>query len=330
MTFRAFTLAAALAAALALTLAAPDVRAQDPAADWPSKPIRIVVGFTPGGGPDITARFLAPRLAEIFKQPVTVENRPGAGGTVAAGQVARATPDGYTLLSVSTAHAIAAAINATLPYDTFRDLAPITETASSKYVLVVPPDSPVKTVPELLALAKQKPGALNFSSAGTGSGTHFATEIFKAMAGIDVVHVPNKGIPEALTEVLGGRVQFFFAPISNAVAPVRERKVLALGVSSLERDPLLPDVPSIAEVAVPKYETDLWFGLLTAAAVPKPVIAKLNREITRILEEPATKERWAPIGLQARPGPPEQFDRKIRRDVETFTRIARSAGIRAE
>ncbi len=316
----------------ALLLAAPYVQpahAQTPG-DYPAKPIHILVGFTPGGGPDITARYIAQKLGEAWKQQVIVDNRPGAGGTLAAGMVARAAPDGTTLLSVSSAHAIAPVLYSNLTYDTFRDLSGITLSAASKYVLVVSPSLGIKSVKELIAQARAKPGSFNFSSAGVGSGTHFAGEMFKAMAAIDVVHVPFKGIPEALTETLTGRVQFFMAPIANAVGQVKEGKLVGLGVSSTERDPLLPEVPTVAEAGVPGYESILWFGLLTSSAVPRPVIAKLNREIVRILSEPDARERWTPIGLQPRPTTPEGFDKLIRDDVATFAKIARAANIKAE
>jgi len=323
---KAFILAGPLFAA---ALCVQPVNAQEPA-DYPSKPIHILVGFTPGGGPDITARYVAQKLGEAWKQQVIVDNRPGAGGTLAAGMVARAAPDGATLLSVSSAHAIAPILYSNLPYDTFRDLSGITLSAASKYVLVVSPSLGIKSVKELVAAAKAKPGSLNFSSAGVGSGTHFAGEMFKSMAAIDVVHVPFKGIPEALTETLTGRVQFFMAPIANAVGQVKEGKLTGLGVSSAERDALLPEVPTVAEAGVPGYESILWFGLLTSSAVPKPIVTKLNREITRILTEPDVKQRWIPIGLQPQPTTPEGFDKLIRDDVATFAKIARGANIKAE
>src|SRR5262245_6137255 len=317
------------AAALASLTAVASAQGGDPA-DYPNRPIRIIVGFTPGGGPDITARYLAQKLAESWKQQVLVENRPGAGGTVAAGFVAIAPPDGYTLLSVSSAHAVAPAIYPKLAYDTQKDLAGITLTATSKYLLVVPPSIGARSVQELIAMAKARPGHLNFSSAGVGSGTHFAAELFKSMARVDVVHVPFKGIPEALTETVTGRVQFFMAPIANGVNLVKEGRLLALGVSSTSRDPLLPDVPTIAEAGVPGYDSILWFGLLTSSRTPRPVIAKLNREIARHLREPEAKTRWAPIGLDPRPTTPEAFDRMIVDDTATFTRLARAANIKAE
>ena len=321
--------AAALAAAVAIAAHA-QTASTDPAADYPAKPIRIIVGFTPGGGPDITARYIAQKLSDSWKQQVVVENRPGAGGTIAAGFVANATADGYTLLSVSSAHAVAPAIYAKLPYDTTRDLAGVTLTATSKYLLVVPPSLGVKSVGDLLAMARARPGHLNFCSAGVGSGTHFAGELFKSMAGIDVVHVPFKGIPEALTETITGRVQFFLAPIANSVNFVKEGKLVALAVSSAERDALVPDLPTIAEAGVPGYESILWFGLLASSKTPRAVIAKLNREITRILGDPDAKAHWAPIGLEPRPTAPAAFDKLIAADIATFSRLAKAADIRAE
>jgi tripartite-type tricarboxylate transporter receptor subunit TctC len=315
-------------AVLAL-LAGPPAFAQQ-AGDYPSRPIHILVGFTPGGGPDITARWIAQKLGETWKQQVIVDNRPGAGGTIAAAAVARAAPDGYTLLSVSSAHAVAAAIYPKLPYDTFRDLAGITETASSCYVVVVPPSLGVRSLRDLIAAAKAKPGQLNFASAGVGSGTHFAGEMFKAMAGIDVVHVPFKGIPESLTETMTGRVQFFMAPMANAINLVHEGKLTGLAVSSAKRDVLLPDLPTVSEAGVPGYESILWFGLLTSSGAPRPVVNKLNAAVSQILRSSDTYERFAPIGMTPRPMSPEDFDAAIRHDVGVFSEIAREANIKAE
>src|SRR5204862_2503938 len=286
--------------------------------DYPNRPLRIVVGFTPGGGPDVTARHIAQRLGETFKQPVIVENKPGAGGTVAAALVARAPADGYTLLSVSSAHAAAAAIYPKLSYDTLKDLAGITQSATSKYVLVVAPSLGVRSVKDLVAAAKARPGTINFSSAGIGSGTHFAAEVFKAMAAIDVVHVPFKGIPDALGETVAGRVQFFMAPIANAVNLVRDGKLAGLGVSSKGRDALLPDLPTIDEGGVPGYQQELWFGLLGPAGMPRAIMTRLNSEIRRILADGETNTRWAPIGIEPRPTSPQEFDRLIAAEIALY------------
>lgn len=300
-----------------------------PAGEYPTKPIRILVGFTPGGGPDITARYLAQKLTEEFKQQVIVDNRAGAGGTIAANLTATANPDGYTLLSVSSAHAVAPAIYDKLPYDARRDLMGVSLSAVSKYVLVSSP-SGFRSIKDLLTAARSKPGSLNFSSAGIGSGTHFAGELLKSMAKIDVVHIPLKGIPEAMAEAMTGRVHFFMAPIANAVPQVRDGKLTALGVSSLKRDALLPDVPTIADSGVPGYDAVLWFGIVTAAKTPQPVIAELNREIKRVLSEEEVKRRWAPIGLEPSPTTPEGFDKLIAADIATFTRLARAGNIKAQ
>ena len=310
-----------LIAALAFALPA--------SADYPEKPVKIVVGFTPGGGPDIIARHLAQELTAMWKQQVIVENRPGAGGSVGAAAVAKAPADGYTLLSVSSAHAAAPAISAKLPYET-KDLTGVTQTGSSKYVLVVAPSLGIGSLAELLRAVKAKPGSFNFSSAGVGSGTHFAAEILKARAKIDVVHVPFKGIPEALSETVTGRVQFFMAPIANAMAPIKDGRLLPLAVSSRERDPLLPKVPTVAEAGVPDYESTLWFGLLTGAAVPRPIVEKISADVGRVLASAATRDRFMPIGIEPRPTPPAVFDELIRSEIRQFSEIARGANIRAD
>jgi len=321
-----------IAAVVSMALLFPAQAAQKstaPEADYPTKPIRILVGFTPGGGPDITARYVAQKLTEEYKQQVIVDNRPGAGGTIAATLAANANPDGYTLLSVSSAHAVAPAIYDKLPYDAQRDLAGISLTAVSKYVLVAAPSMGYRSLQDLLAAARAKPGALNFSSAGVGSGTHFAGELLKSMAKIDVVHIPFKGIPEAMTETITGRGQFFMAPIANAVGLVREGRLVGLGVSSLQRDPLLPDVPTIAESGVPGYDSILWFGLLTSSKTPRALIDQLNHEVTRALNDPDTQQRWRPLGLEPKPTTPAGFDKIIAADVATFTTLARAGNIRA-
>lgn len=305
-------------------------QAENVSSAYPRKPIRIIVGFTPGGGPDITARYVAQKLTEAWKQQVIVDNRPGAGGTVGANLVANANPDGHTLLSVSSAHAVAAAIYAKLPYDTKKDLSGITQTATSKYLLVAAPSLGVKSVKDLIAMAKSRPGQLNFSSAGVGSGTHFAAEQFKALAGINVVHVPFKGIPEAVTETISGRVQYFMSPIANSLNLVKDGKLLALGVSSPQRDALVPDVPTIAEAGVAGYQSELWFGLLTSSLVPKSIVTRLNAELRRILGEADVKQRWLPIGLEPRPTTPVEFDGLIAGDIDLFTKIARAGNIKAE
>ncbi|HXF67011.1 MAG TPA: tripartite tricarboxylate transporter substrate binding protein [Burkholderiales bacterium] len=321
-------LARCLLLAAAVSCAAPAAGAET--GGYPTKPIRLVIGFTPGGVPDITARLIAAKLTENWKQQVIVDNRPGAGGTLAARTVAGANPDGYTLLSVSNAHAVAAAIYEKLPYDTLKDFAGITMTASGPALLLVSPALGVKSAKELIAAARAKPGQFNFSSAGIGSGTHFAGELFKSMAGIDVVHVPFKGIPEAITETMTGRVQFFLSPLASAIGLVKEGKVPAVGVTSRQRVPQFPDLPTVAESGLPGYYFEFWYGLLAPARTPRPIVLKLNREVGRILNDPEVRGRLVAMGAEPAPTTPEQFERFIAQDVATLAKLARAAGIKAQ
>ena len=316
--------AAALLAACVATVVAADAEL------FPQRPVRRVLGFTPGGGPDITARFLAQKLGERWHQQIVTDNRPGAGGTIAANIVANANPDGHTLLSVSNAHSVAAAIYAKLPYDTVKDFAGITLTASGPALLLVSPALGVKSAKDLIALAKAKPGQFNFSSAGIGSGAHFAAELFKNMAGIDVVHVPFKGIPEAITETMTGRVQFFLSPLASALNLVKEGRAQAVGVSGAKRAPQFPDIPTIAESGLPGYRFDYWYGMLAPAKTPRAIVEKLNREITDIMKTEEVRARWVALGVEPAPMTPQAFDQWIRDDIATSARLARAANIRAD
>ena len=246
--------------ACALTIAAVSAPAlaqkTDPAAGFPSRPIRVVVGFTPGGQPDIYARLIQAKLTDALHQQVVVDNRPGAGGIIGSHIVVDAPADGHTLLSVSSAHVTSPAVRAKMPFDTIKDLAGITLTANATYVLAVTPALNIKTVQELIALAKAKPGQINFSSAGTGSGTHFAGEMFKQSAGIDIVHIPFKGIPESLTDAISGRVQFTMAPIASSVSLIKEGRLRAVGVTSKKRSSLYPELPTLAEQGLTGFEWD--------------------------------------------------------------------------
>jgi tripartite-type tricarboxylate transporter receptor subunit TctC len=317
-------------ACLVMLTAMPAWSAADQVADFPNKPVRVLVGYSAGSMVDVAPRVIGARLLESWKQQVVVENRPSAGGIIAAQMVANANADGYTLLSVSASHAVAPAIYAKLPYDTIKDFAGITTTVNVPAVLVVNKALGVKSVSELIALAKSKPGQLNFASAGMGSATHFSAEMFNSMAGIDVVHVPYKGIPEALGETMSGRVQYFLSSITIALPLINDGRLLALGVASQKRSVVLPDVPTIAESGLPGYSQVTWFGLLAPAKTPRSLIAKLNREITRILDLPDMRERWIAIGAESAPIAPEQFDKLIAEQIETFTKLARAANIKPE
>ena len=319
-----------LAFASMVAMVKPGMAAQSAEADYPVKPIRIVIGFTPGGQPDITARLLAPKLSEALGQQVVVDNRPGAGGVVGARIVAGANADGHTLLSVSSAHVVAPAVHARLGYDPIKSFAAITQTTSAAYLLVVPPPLEVKTAKDLIALAKARPGQINFASGSTGSGTHFAAEMFKAAASIDVVHVPYKGIPEALTDTVSGRVQFFMSPLASAMALVREGKLRALGVSSAKRVRAYADVPTLAESALPGFEWDSWGGLFAPAQTPRAIVGILNREAGRALTAPDVQSRLQALGAEPMPGTPAAFEKMVAEQLQLTAALARKAGIKPE
>jgi len=317
--------------ACALTIAAVSAPAlaqkADPAAGFPSRPIRVVVGFTPGGQPDIYARLIQAKLTDALHQQVVVDNRPGAGGIIGSHIVVDAPADGHTLLSVSSAHVTSPAVRAKMPFDTIKDLAGITLTANATYVLAVTPALNIKTVQELIALAKAKPGQINFSSAGTGSGTHFAGEMFKQSAGIDIVHIPFKGIPESLTDAISGRVQFTMAPIASSVSLIKEGRLRAVGVTSKKRSSLYPELPTLAEQGLTGFEWDSWGGLLAPAKTPRAVINKLNREVVKILAMPEIIERLRALGAEPTATTPEEMDAFVARQLKTAMQLAKKAGI---
>ena len=300
------------------------------AQDYPARPIRIVVGFSAGSTTDILARTVGQKMNEAWGQPVLVDNRPSAGGVVASSAVATAAPDGYTLLVVSAGHAATAAMFTRLPYDTLKDFAGVSRIANVPSVLVVSPSLGVRSVKELAALAKSKPGRLNFSSPGVGSANHLAGELFKTLAGIDATHVPYKGIPEAMTAVVAGDVQFNFSPVVNVLPLSRDGKLLPLATSTTKRSAALPDVPTVAEAGVSGYAFDPWFGILAPANTSKALLAKLSNEIARIVELPDVKERMRGLGADPAPTTPEGFDAYVRSEVAKFQKIVRDAGIKPE
>jgi tripartite-type tricarboxylate transporter receptor subunit TctC len=306
------------------------VHAADLAPGYPTKPIRIVIGFTAGSTVDVSARVIGQKITESWKQQVIADNRPSAGGIIAAQTAANANPDGHTLLSVSASHAVAPAMYSKLPYDTVRDFAGITTTVSVPAVLIVSPGLGVKSVKELIAMAKAKPGQVMFSSGGIGSATHFSAELFQSLAGINVQHVPYKGIPEAVTEAMTGRVQFMLSPASNAMPFITEGKLLALAVSPAKRVSVLPDVPTLMEAGIAGYQWQTWFGLLAPAKTPRPIIAKLNQEVTRILNLPDSWERWNALGADPVPIAPEAFDKYVVEQITLFTKLAKAANIKAD
>jgi tripartite-type tricarboxylate transporter receptor subunit TctC len=305
-------------------------QAAEPAAGYPGRPIRIVVPFTPGGQPDIVTRLMVPRFTETFGQQVIVDNRPGAGGMIGARIVASANPDGHTLLSISAAHVVTPAVRANLGYDTLKDFAGVAVIYNAAYYLVVPMSMEVRTVKDFIALAKAKPGQLNFTSAGTGSGTHFGGEMFKSAAGIDVVHVPHRGIPEALTEVMTGRVHYLMAPFGSTVGLVRDGKLRALAVSSPQRTRMNPELPTIAESGLPGFRYDSWGALYAPAKTPRAIVDRLNTEVAAAQKLPEVAQRMLAVGMESAPGTPAQLDRFTAEQVRLARDLARRAGIKPE
>ena len=319
-----------LAGTAALT-AVPAACGADVAASYPEKPIRVVIGFSPGGVVDVSVRIIGQKLNDVWKQQVIADNRSGAGGMIAAQIAANANPDGYTLLSISASHIITPAIYAKVPYDTLKDFAGVTTTVMVPSVLAVSPALGVKSVRDLVAMAKAKPGQLLYSSGGIGSGTHFTALLFVNLTGINVEHVPFKGIPEALTEALVGRVQFTFSPVSSVLPFAKDGRVIMLGVTSTTRLAALPDVPALDEAGVKGYRWDPWFGLVVPAKTPRAIVRKLNQEIRRILVLPEVKERWTAMGAELMPSAtPEEFDRYLAEQATLVAKLAKAANIKPE
>ncbi len=310
-----------------LPLHAATAQGTDAARGYPSRPVRMVIGFTPGGQPDIAARLIAPRLSDALGQQVVIDNRPGAGGVVGTKIVVDATPDGHTLLTSSSSIAISPSIYAKLPFDTVKDLAGISNSYTAAYVLAVTPSLGVKNLQEFVALAKAKPGQLNYASAGNGSGMHFAGEIVKQTMNIDIVHVPYKGVPEAITDTIGGRVQFTMAPLGATVSLIRDGRLRPLAVTTPKRIPVHPDLPTVAELGYPGFRWDSWAGFFAPAKTPRAVVNKLNREIVRVLSEPEIQRRMGAIGMEAAPSTPEQLDKFLADQIVLVSQLAKKAGI---
>jgi tripartite-type tricarboxylate transporter receptor subunit TctC len=321
-----FRIAFAMMAAGILLPAAAWAAQQDP--KFPNRPLRMLVPFSPGSQTDILARWIGEKMLDNWGQQVVVDNRPSAGGTIASQYVLGANPDGHTLMMVSTGHAGNATLYSKLPYDTIRDFAGVSRVASVPNLLVVAPTLGVKSVKDLIAMAKSKPGQFNFSSAGIGSGTQINGEMFKLAAGIEATHVPYKGAPEALNNVISGSVQYCFTPILVAAGQVKAGRAVVLAVSTAKRSPMFPNVPTVAEAGLPGFEYDQWYGILVSAKTPRPVVNTLNKEVVRILNLPDIRERMVPQGATPTPTTPEEFDAFIRTEVTRFAKVLIAAGAR--
>jgi tripartite-type tricarboxylate transporter receptor subunit TctC len=297
---------------------------------YPNKAVRVIITFPPATGTDIVGRAVTQKLSELWGQPVLAENRTGAGGSIGAAVVAKAAPDGYTLLIDSNAHVVTPAIYAKLPYDTLKDFVDIAPLAGGPNVLVAGSGSSVKSLAELIAEAKAKPGQINFASAGIGSGTHLNLEKFKLATGIDVVHIPYKGTPEVVSDLLGGRVSYYFAPISPAIPLIRDGRLRALAVSGAKRSDQLPDVPTVAEAGVPGFEFALWFALWGPAGMPADIVEKINKDVNRALASPDVRERLAKLGNDTMSMSTVEFSRFVRKELDDYARIIKAAGIKPQ
>ena len=302
------------------------VQAQPAADKYPSKTVKMVVPLTPGSGADIAGRLVAKSLSEMWKQPVIIENRPGAGGLVGTGVVVNAAPDGYSLLVQSASYAANPAIYKKLPYD-LKSLTDLNILGTTPYLLIVGADSPYKTIKDLVAAAKAKPGDLPYASAGIGSSTHLAAEYFNQAMGIKMLHVPYKGSPEAITETIAGRTAFYMAPFETAMAQVRGGKARALGITSMTRAAVAPEIPTIAEQGYPNFDIGLWFGVWVPSATPEKIKVKINEDINRALQDVDIKIAYAKAGITSKPMNLEQTAQFVKNEIAKYTKIAKDAGI---
>ena len=319
--------ALALAAAVSIAVVPHSAWAQA----YPAKPVRVLAPFPAGSGVDIVARMIGQPLAELWGQAVVVDNRPGAGGTIACELVAKAVPDGHTLLlGNASTFAMAPSLYKKVNYDPVKSFAPITQVNTSTNILVVHPSVAATTIQAFIALAKAKPGTINYASAGSGTSPHLAAELFKSMAGVDLVHVPYKGSPQALTDLLGGQTQAMFASLVSAIPHVRQNRLRALGVTALQRSAALPEVPTINESGLRGYDVAVWMGIVAPAGTSPAVIAQLNRQIAAILKTPEIRERLSAQGLQASSNSPAEFAAYIAAEVPKWAKVIRQAGIIAD
>lgn len=297
---------------------------------YPSKPVRVIVGFPPASGADITARVIGPRLAEALGQSVIVDNRPGAASNIAAEIAAKSPPDGYTLFIGTVANAINATLYPKLPFDFARDFAPVVLATAAPNILVVHPSVPTKTVKELIALAKRRPGELNFASAGTGTAPHMSGELFKAMAGVELVHIPYKGSPPAVADVLAGEVAMIFSPSSTVLPHIKSGRLRALAVTTAARLPALPDLPTVAESGLAGYETVTWFGYVAPVKTAREIVARLNAEIVKALALAEVRGQFAAQGIEVLGSTPEQFGAYLRDEIAKWAKVIKLSGARAE
>ena len=314
-----------MAAGVACAQTAPD------AANWPDRPIRLIVPFPAGSSTDTVARILGQKLGARLGQQIVVENRVGASGNLGADAVAKAAPDGYTVgIATASTHTVAPNLNPNLPYEPIKDFRPVSLIGAAPYVLVVYPGLPAKNLAELIALAKQKPGTLNYGSAGPASLAHLASALFAHMAGVDITHVPYKSSSQSMTDMITGRLEMQFATIAPSLSNIRSGQLRALAVSGAKRVTALPDVPTVAEQGISGYEAALWISFVMPAATPPAIAARLNREVTEVLTSADGREALVAQGVEPEPGPPEALTARIRTDTEKWRKVIDQAGIKPE
>jgi tripartite-type tricarboxylate transporter receptor subunit TctC len=297
---------------------------------YPSKPVRLIISFTPGSSTDIVARIVMQKVSEYWGQPAVIENRAGAGGSIGSNVVATAAPDGYTLLVNSSAHAVNPAIFAKLPYDTLKDFIDVVPLTVQPNVLVVNATSPYKTMMDLVNSSRANPGALNFGHAGVGSGTHLHTERFIAAAGMKVTQVPFKGTPEVIAALLSDSVHCYWSPISAGMSAIKGGRLRALAVSSARRNPTLPEVPTTGEAGVPGADSPLWFGVWAPAGTPPDVVQKISADVRKALADPGVKEKLLALGNDGMDMSPAEFSRFVREEIDTYQRVVKAAGIKPQ
>jgi tripartite-type tricarboxylate transporter receptor subunit TctC len=313
-----FTAAAVLASGAALAQA------------YPTKPVRVVVPFAAGGPADIYARFLGNRLEKALGHPFVIEDRPGGGAIIGTEAVVKAEPDGYTVLMMSNTHTVNESLFTKKSYKLMKDLAPVAPVNYSDLLLVVNPELPAKNLKELIALAKAKPGQLNYASSGPGTPYHMAGELFKAMAGLDIVHVPHKGSDQARTSVMAGQTQLMLDAVTTMAQIARSGKVRAIATTGKTRSSIMPEIPTMDEAGVPGYEATIWLGVMVPAATPKPIIAKLNAEIRKTLAQPDLKQTWAKQGAVPMNMSPEQFSKFLEQDIEKWAKVVKISGAKVD
>jgi len=312
--------------ALTLALAVAPALAQN----YPSHPVKVVVPYAVGGSADVYGRVLAAKLSEAMGQPFVIENRPGGGAVIGTDAVAKSAPDGYTVLVMSNTHTVNETLIPKKPYDLMRDLAPVTGINSQDLLLVGSPNLKANNLKELLALAKKEPGKLNYASSGPGTPYHMAGELFKHMAGVDIVHVPHKGSDQARTAVLGSQVDLMFDAISTIVGQVNAGKLKALGTTGNHRSPVTPNIPTIAEAGVPGYEATIWLGLMAPAATPKPVLEQLSAAVNQIINAPDVKNNWAKQGAVPMGMTPDEFGKFLREDIAKWSKLVKDTGMKVD